>query len=153
MALGVERSGRCSNSLVDVSRGWRAAALTVVSPAPLKALASSIAFEYVYWSVAVRPLRRRRRNWIWPASRVESPFEVEIHETCGTRRARIRRAERISIGQRFLHQPRSLRAEVGRGHDQRTGQILLHGNVPVLRVADAEVGINSERIGLRSELC
>src|SRR5579862_1066476 len=36
----------------------------VVRPAPLNAAASSMDFEYVYWSVAVRPLLRRRRNWI-----------------------------------------------------------------------------------------
>src|SRR2546425_9912442 len=39
--------------------------------------ASSMAFAYVYCNVAVKPLRRRRRNWICPASRVELPFDVK----------------------------------------------------------------------------
>ncbi len=34
----------------------------VVRPAPLKALALSIDFEYVYWTIAVQPSRSRRRN-------------------------------------------------------------------------------------------
>src|SRR5207244_13592835 len=44
--------------------------------APPNADALSTAFDNVYWTVAVRPLRKRRRTWNWPACRDELPFDV-----------------------------------------------------------------------------
>ena len=57
----------------------------------------------------------------------------------GTGRARIRGAGRIRVRQELLRAARAFDAEVGRGHDQRAGQIALHRDLPVLRVADAEI--------------
>ena len=40
------------------------------------AAALSVAFASVYCTVAVSPLRSRRRTWIWPAFRSDVPFDV-----------------------------------------------------------------------------
>src|SRR4051812_50210148 len=43
--------------------------------APPKAVALSVARASVYWTVAVSPLRRRRRIWNWPAWRSGVPVD------------------------------------------------------------------------------
>ena len=113
---------------------------------PVKAPALSLALDSVYWAVAVSPLRRRRRSWTWPACRRRSAVRRQVHEPGGTRRARIHRAGRIGVGQEFLHQPTAPGAQIRRQNGERCGQVLLHGRLPVLGVADAEVRIDGERV-------
>src|SRR5580700_1335514 len=59
------------------------AAKAAEAPAPPMAESSSIDFENVYKTVAVRPLCNLRRNWICPASRVEFPFELRYSNPVG----------------------------------------------------------------------
>ena len=52
-------------------------------------------------------------------------------------------ADGIGVGEELLHAAGAFDAEISRGHLHGKGEIALHGELPGLRVADAEVGVHS----------
>ena len=71
----------------------------------------------------------------------------------GTGRARVCGAQWNGVWQELLHQMAALRAEIGRRHRERRGEIALHQDLPVLRVAHAEIGIDRKRVRRRARRC
>ena len=53
----------------------------------------------------------------------------------------------IGVRQKLLPRAGALDPEVGAGDHQRAGQIALHRELPVLRVADAEIRVDGEGVG------
>src|SRR5712664_4091552 len=70
----------------------------------------------------------------------------EVSKSDGAQRAGIPGPGRKSVRQEFLHSPRPLNAEIRCGQLQRAGQVTLHGYLPVLRVANAEIRIDCESV-------
>ncbi len=95
----------------------------------------------------MKPLRSLRRSWTWPACARGIAARSLIDKSRRTAGTRIGCADRIGVGQKLLHAARAFDAEVGRGQLQRAGQIALDRQLPGLRVADAEVGIDGEGVG------
>src|SRR5580704_13730637 len=60
-----------------------AALCEVVGPCPPTSESSSMDLDHVYWMDAARPLCRRRRNRMRPASRDKSPPEVRYVNPTG----------------------------------------------------------------------
>ncbi len=58
----------------------------------------------------------------------------------------VNRACRVGVRQEFLYRARTFDAVVGGGRDHRRGQIHLRRDLPVLRVADAEVRVDGEGV-------
>ncbi len=104
-------------------RRWVRAAAE--APKPPSTASSSIAFANVYRTLAVNPLCSRRRNWMEPASRCELPFDVMYSYPAGQAGHGFTAPSWISIRQKFLRSVRSLDAEIGGRHLQRSRQIPL----------------------------
>src|SRR5437773_11471070 len=104
--------------------------------------ASSMAFAYVYCNVPVKPLRRRRRNWICPASRVELPFDVKKIYPEGLIGPAGNVFGRNSCGSRVPFVPRYVAVIC-----KASREVALQRQHPILGISDPEVRIDGEGVG------
>ena len=114
--------------------------------AVVNAAALSVAFENVYCASADNPFRNRPPHLQLTGVLQRIAAGRQVDEAARTRRARIDRAGRIGIRHELLHQAAALGAEIGRRHGERRGKVALHRRLPVVREADAKVGIDGKGI-------
>jgi len=93
-------------------------------------------------SDAVNPALSLRRNWSCRIRAWSRLRRFGTRSRAGTR-GRVGCADGIGVGEQLLHAAGAFDAEISRGHLHGKGEIALHGELPGLRVADAEVGVEA----------